>query len=237
MQLISLFLKRLAQDIGETTNVTYWKEKIKDKYGLTALIGPGVHGAHWILREIYSILSPVPEKLVRDCGFKYIILRDLGLSKSFYPNHGYFMAQNHSITLNADIFYHPDQPDDFFDHHGYFLSRASQTIYHEAGHGFDAQHGDLSEKDAWMKLSGWSKEPGPGLKRLIINEPGAPKVVGEYYFDPKSEYHGGGFTRFYGKRNPWDDLADCFSMYIGGLKENVPATKRAYLDNLLKKYY
>jgi hypothetical protein len=56
-------------------------------------------------------------------------------------------------------------------------------------------------------------------------------MVGEWYYDPKA-----GFTRFYAKRNPWDDWADSFSFYVGGLKK-LPDNKTEYFDKLLKKYY
>jgi hypothetical protein len=72
------------------------------------------------------------------------------------------------------------------------------------------------------------------LKRLFIKgQGGVPDVIGEMYFDPRIAE----FTRFYAKRNSWDDFADSGAYYLGGLKEKVPATKRKYFDNLLKKYY
>lgn len=83
-----------------------------------------------------------------------------------------------------------------------------------------------------MELSGWSKEPVPGLQRLSIKEPGTPEVIGEMYFDP-----GAGFTRFYAKRNPWDDFADSFAFYVAGMKSKVPGNKKEYFDKLLKQYY
>jgi hypothetical protein len=137
--------------------------------------------------------------------------------------------------LNTDIFIHPDQPEDFIDDKGYFLTRAEETLYHEMGHALDSALGDISLQPAWVSLSGWSKEPKPGLERLHIKDKGAPEVIGEYYYDPK--YKANGFTRFYAMRNPYDDFADSFSFYISGMKNKVPATKAKYLDNLLKKHY
>ena len=154
----------------------------------------------------------------------------MGPNKPYYPNHGYYI--HHTVTLNNNIFYHPDVMEDFFDYHGYFIDRPTQTIYHEFAHGYDAFHHDLSKKEDWTKLSGWSPAPKNGLKRLIIKGDGIPDVLGEWFFHPKAE-----FTRFYAKRNPWDDWADSFSFYIGDLKSKVPAIKRKYFDDLLKKYY
>lgn len=232
MELITSYVKRLAADLSEDSSLSYWKNQLRNKYGLEAKIGEDIHDAGWILREICLILRPIPEALIRACELNTIELRsDMGENREFSPNHGWYV--NHSVTLNADIFYHPDQPDDFVDFRGYFLTRPQQTIYHEFSHALDEVLGHISEKGAWMKLSGWSIEPKPGFKRLIIDEPGTPKVVGEMYYDPQIAE----FTRFYGSRNPWDDFADATAFYIGNLKDKVPATKRAYLDNLLKKYY
>jgi hypothetical protein len=114
----------------------------------------------------------------------------------------------------------------------------------------------------WLELSGWSKEPDDGRSKLVlksastlqhrfsrvsdlartlskkagtakivIREQGSPELVGEWYYDPKE-----GFPRFYAKRNPWDDYADCFAFYVGGLKGFLPANKIAYFDKALKAY-
>jgi hypothetical protein len=154
----------------------------------------------------------------------------MGRSRFFSPNHGYFVGNQ--VALNADIFYHPDHPEDFSDGQGHFITRSAETLLHEIGHAFDSQFGDLSLKEDWMELSGWSKEPMPGHKRLIIREPGTPEVVGEMFYAPEAQ-----FTRFYASRNSYDDWADSFAFYVAGMKTKVPATKRAYFDRLLKKYY
>ena len=226
MEILSAYLRRISSDL------TYWADKLKDEYGLTVKLGQEILEASNILRQIYLILSTVPKDLVKDCGIKTLILRYLGENKEKFPNHGYYQASDQSITINSDIFVHPDQPDDFFDYKGYFIDRPTQTLLHEMGHAFEAVHGYLSLKPAWMSLSGWSKTYKPGLKRLLIKEPGTPDVLGEMFFDPTSL-----FTRFYGKRNPEDDFADCFSMFVGGLEDKVPPLKRKYFDTLLKKYY
>jgi hypothetical protein len=169
---------------------------------------------------------------VRDCGVGELYLSyKMGPNKPQYPNHGYFCPDDKSVTLNADIFENPDSPDDFYDDFGYFVSRPVQTVLHEWGHSLDDAKGELSLKDEWLKLSGWSESPKPGLKQLIIDEPGMPRVVGEWYYNPKAK-----FTRFYAKRNPWDDWADSFAFYFAKMKSKVPESKRNYFDSLLKKY-
>jgi len=216
--------------IASTSNI--WTQKIKDEFDI--LCRPREEGAPLdenLLRQTYHIFRPIPTQLIKDCGVKDLFFSNtMGPNRPYYPNHGFYI--NHTVTLNNDIFYHPDVMNDFFDHHGYFIDRPTQTIYHEFAHGYDVNNGDLSKKGEWTKLSGWSSEPLPGLKRLIIKGThGIPDVTGEMYFDPKAE-----FTRFYAKRNPWDDWADSFSFYIGGLVDKVPPTKREYLEKLLKKY-
>jgi hypothetical protein len=222
------------------SQAAYWADKIYDEYEIRTLPKePTIPLDDIIVRQIYYILEPIPRQLIIDCKVQnfYITYR-LGRSLPFTPNHGYFV--NSEITLNADIFYHPDDPDDFQDESGYRISRSAQTLYHELGHSFSASYdkmsGDLSEQESWLCLSGWSPIPKPGLKRLIIESPGQPPVIGEWFYNPQIAGIDG-FTRFYAKRNPEDDWADSFSFYIGNLRDKVPPTKRQYFDNLLKKYY
>jgi len=209
----------------------YWSSKIKDSFELDSVLGPGVTNGHLILREVFNILKPVPSSLVKDCGIKNLLIRgDLGPNKPYYPNHGYFVGD--LVALNADIFIHPDFPDDFIDHRGYFLTRPQQTLLHELGHGYDEYHNNLSLQNQWLKLSGWNENFRPGLKRLIINDERAPKVVGEWFYNPSAE-----FTRFYAKRNPWDDFADSFAFYISKICDKVPVTKSGYFDEILRDFY
>jgi hypothetical protein len=246
MVLISSSLKKLSfelykgrcidvkcADVIYPVDTSYWAQKIQSKFGLPFQSNPDIKDFSWILREIYLTLEPIPPDLIKACGVSGLILRnDMGPNKEFYPNHGYYRESNKTVTLNSDIFVHPDQPDDFFDPNGYHLTRAQQTIYHEFGHGFDANFGEISLQPAWMVLSGWSKEFKPGLEKLHIKEKGAPEVTGEYYYNPKAH-----FTRFYARRNPYDDFADSFSFYIAGLKDKVPPNKAEYFAKLLKKFY
>lgn len=226
--------KSIASYIRKTVlqpKADFWASKIRDDYDMDSELGPGVHDGHIILREVFNILKPVPPNLIKDCGIKNLLIRaDMGPNKSYYPNHGYFVGNQ--VALNADIFHHPDLPDDFFDHRGYFLTRPQQTLLHELGHGYDEFHSNLSLQNPWLKLSGWSENFKPGLKRLVINDERAPRVVGEWFYDPSAK-----FTRFYAKRNPWDDLADSFAFFIGNVKDKVPCEKSGYFELNLKKFY
>ena len=228
MKTIAASMRKLANE----STISYYSDILKDKYGLEVKFGPKVIKGHTILREIVEIFDPLPPKLVKDCGIKYLIIRnDMGPNKPYYPNHGYFIGNQ--VALNADIFYNPDLPDDFFDHHGYFVTRPQQTLIHEFGHGFDQHHSNLSLQPKWLTLSKWSEKFQPGLKRLIIDEKKAPKkIVGEWFYSPDA-----GFTRFYAKRNPWDDWADSFAFYAANLKDKVPTNKTDYFNDMLKSYY
>lgn len=223
---------RTAGTIAGASAAEYWSAQLKDRFGLSVNADAGCQDSHLLYRQLYHILLPIPTALVRHCGIDDVLFRsDMGPNKPYFPNHGYYSCNSRLVAMNADCFWHPDQPDDFFDYRGYFLSRAQQTVVHEFGHGYDAHQGDLSVMPSWTSLSGWSEEPKSGLVRIKIQDPGAPEVIGEWYYNPKAE-----FTRFYGKRNPWDDWADCFSFYMAGVKDKVPATKRRYFDALLGGY-
>jgi hypothetical protein len=226
METFASFLRKIA-------NNTFWQDKIQEKYSIVC--APKETGGSLdpiILRQTYLILSRMPVKLVKDCGVTQLLFSStMGPNKSYYPNHGYFYPGDKSVTMNVNVYYHPDIMDDFFDHHGYFVNRIFQTLVHEMFHGYDAVHNDLSLKPEWLKLSGWSPVPRLGLKRMVINEPGMPAKIGEWYYDPSAE-----FTRFYARMNPWDDWADSACYKVSGL-DKLPANKNAYFDKLLKKYY
>lgn len=225
MRGISKLIRKVAFDV-EYSQAAHWKDRIKSDFGLDTDTND-----YLILRQIYRILKILPLSLIKACGINRLNIRsDMGPNKPYYPNHGYFV--NNEVTLNADIFHHPDIPDDFIDHRGYFLNRPEQTLYHEFAHGFDEYNGTLSLKDDWLGLSGWSEKPKKGLKRLVIREKDMPEIIGEWYYDPKAE-----FTRFYGRNNPWDDWADSFAFYVGGMRLIVPSLKRKYFNEILKKYY
>lgn len=211
----------------DDSSTLHWANKIKEDFGLRCLITKNLPMPHIVLRQAHQILSKMGSPLVRACGIKKLAIRgDMGPNKPYYPNHGYF--HDETVAINADTFYNPDFPDDFYDHRGYFTTRPEQTLIHEFGHGYDEHNGMLSLKPDWLKLSGWSETPKPGLKRLVIKEPGTPEVIGEMFFDPKA-----GFTRFYAKRNSWDDFADCFSFFVAGLRDKLPQNKNMYMKKHL----
>lgn len=227
LKLITSYIKNLALE-------SYWEERFKETYGI--IIDTNNGRDPLILRETYQILSLMPIDLVKACGVTKLSFRDdMGPNEKYTPNHGYYLHADRSVTMNTDIYYHPDKVDDFYDHTGYFLSRPIQTLLHEFGHAADQNligKGELSLKSDWLKLSGWSEEPKPGLKKLIIDVPGSPKIIGDWFYSPESK-----FTRFYGKRSPWEDWADCWAYYIGMIRDKLPKNKIEYFDNLLKKYF
>lgn len=226
-------MQTFASIIRKIADNSLWQDKIQEKYGIScASKEPRGVLDPIILRQTYLNLSKMPVELVKDCGVsKFFYSNNMGESRPFYPNHGYFYPGDKSVTMNVDVYYHPDVMEDFFDHNGYFVDRIFQTLVHEMLHGYDAAHGELSLKPEWLKLSGWSPVSRPGLKRMVINEPGMPAKIGEWYYDPSA-----GFTRFYARMNPWDDWADSGAFKLSGL-DKLPANKNAYFDKLLKKYY
>lgn len=184
------------------------------------------------LRVLWDSLKRLPSSLVRSCGINKLMFKDMGPSRKYYPNHGVY--SNGTLTLNERIL---DDPTMEFDpESGETLNKFDQTLYHELGHGWDEKHArgniELSERPDWLELSGWSKEPADGLRKLVIEERGAPKMEGEWWYRPDA-----GFTRFYARRNPGDDWADSFSYYVGGLKSFLPEGKIKYFDDKLGRYF
>jgi len=219
-------LRRIAVDLEEYSRKSDLFSAIKEIYDIDV----DKKANPECIQALYGSLQRLNPEVVKMCGIKSLSFEDLGPSKEYYPNHGKYI--NNTLVLNDQLLKDPNiivDPDN-----GSILNKLDQTLYHELGHGWDevqGEKGDLSLMNDWLELSGWSKYPKPGHKRIHIKEKGSPEVVGEYYYSPYAK-----FTRFYAKRNPWDDWADSFSYYVGGAKSYLPKNKIAYFDKLLKKY-
>ena len=230
---ISLNLRKTSDTLVRAVDVKHWDNLLKERFGLNILPDSRVISPHILYRQIWFALSSIPAALIKDCQVTKVLLKsDMGPNKPYYPNHGYYDPTCKEIGLNINCFTEPDHPKDFVDQNGYEIGRGAQTLTHEFGHALDHCRGDLSLEHSWLILSGWSENSRPGLKKLIIDEPNVPKIVGEWFYHPKAE-----FTRFYGKRNPYDDFADCFSFYVLGMKNKIPKNKRTYFNKLLAFYY
>jgi len=220
-------LRRLASELNEAADRILTLKGIKEAYGIS--VDP--HVAYEYIQAADESLRRLPQQLVKDCGITVLGFQDLGPSKEFYPNHGKYM--DGALLLNERLLEDPFLDVDMDS--GQALNKLDQTLFHELGHGWDEAQGngkELCREKDWLDLSGWSSDARPGLKRVVIKEPGMPEMKGEYYYSPEAQ-----FVRFYGKRNPWDDWADSFAYYVGGLKSFLPENKRAYFDEKLGCYY
>jgi hypothetical protein len=228
LRIITSHVRAIAAKISEKAENDDLYKTIKDEYNVTVLPGNKIEN----VRKLYETLKKLPTQLVKDCKILTMNFEDLGPSKKYYPNHGKYCKG--VLTLNERIL--DDTTMDVDTKSGKKISKLEHTYFHELGHGFDEKKHEkdkwLSLKDDWLKLSGWSETPKPGYKRLVIREEGAPELKGEWYYAPWAK-----FSRFYGKRCPWDDFADSFSYMVGGLKNYLPENKRKYFDDLLKDYY
>jgi hypothetical protein len=219
-------LRRIAADLEEHSRNSDLFSGIKEIYDINV----DRKAIPECIQALYSSLQRLSPEVVKMCGIKSISFDDLGPSKEYYPNHGKYV--NNTLILNDQLLKDPLLIID--SDNGSIINKFDQTLYHELGHGWDEAQGeesDLSLKNDWQELSGWSKYPKPGLKRIHIKENGTPEVVGDYYYSPYAR-----FTRFYAKRSPWEDWADSFSYYIGGAKSYLPKDKIEYFDKLLKKH-
>jgi len=220
-------LRKLAKKLYSKVEDDYLLRSIYEDYGIVVV--PTVSSGD--IESLQDSLSRLPKDLVRDCGLKKLEFKDLGPSKKYYPNHGRY--EGDLLILSEHLFKDPFLEVDFKS--GNSLNKLDQILFHELGHGWDEEKGsnkELSLEPEWLELSGWSEKPIKGHKRLIIREKGCPEMVGEYYYAPDAK-----FCRYYGKRNPWDDWADSFAYYVGGLKGTVPEGKREYFDEKLERYY
>lgn len=224
---ISGILRRFAQAMLDRP-IARDVDGIESMYGI--VLAPDTDAG--IVHTLGNSLSRLDPVLVRDCGIRSMAFNDMGPSMKYYPNHGVY--SNGTLTLNSRILDDKDTLE-FDPNSGELLNKFDQTLFHELGHGWDEKHGEngmeLSLAPDWLGLSGWSKEPMEGLKKLVIEEKGAPRLEGEWWYSPDA-----GFTRFYAKRNPLDDWADSFSYYVGGLKSFLPEEKVNYFDDKLLKY-
>ncbi len=221
-------LSRIAKAMSEYSAKTDKLMELRDRYALDVTNESDFE----YVDVVYGSIQRLPPKLVKDCKISKMAFEDLGPSKEYYPNHGKYSSDG-TLILNFHIIDHPLLIID--PKSGSHLNKFDQTFYHELGHGWDHVNGvkrDLSEEEEWLSLSGWSKDPKPKLHRITIKEPGEKDLVGEFYFDSKA-----GFTRFYAKRNPWDDWADSFSYYVADMKSFLPANKIAYFDEKLAIYF
>lgn len=224
--LISHYIHVLGGTLRTASEDSSDRRELLQKYGL--LVGDNASPDQ--VSAVRQSLNELPHKLAVDCGIHSLDFEDMGPSMDFYPNHGKYIGG--TLVLNKRII---DDPKTEKDNEGNELSKFDLILYHEMGHGFDeakAKRDMLCIEPEWLELSGWSKEPKDGLNQMIIRQPGKPTLKDPWFYDPKA-----GFPRYYGKRNPWDDWADAFSFYVGGLKSRLPKNKRAYFDKLLGSYY
>lgn len=208
----------------------YTPEGIRQNYGIT--VRPG--SDHKLVSRLASSLDKLPAQLIKDCGISDLGFEDLGESKEYFPNHGYYTGE--TLVLNSRLV---DDPIIFAEKEGdEGLDRFDHTLFHELGHGWDVvkgsggDQGALSYKPEWLDLSGWKEKPEDGLVRIVINDKGSEERIGEWCYDPESK-----FVRFYARTNPWDDFADTFAFYVADQEGFIPDSKFKYFKDRLDRYY
>lgn len=163
MNTLSLNIRKMAYDLGQKAEIAHWGDLIKKTFGLVPVYDKGVHDLQWLLREIYDILKPVPVDLVKACNLKYLVLKsDMGPNRRYSPNHGFFVGNQ--VALNADIFYHPDQPDDFSDGQVILSQDPPRHFFMKSGMLLiSAMVTCLCRRIGWNSQAG-AKNPYPGFR-------------------------------------------------------------------------
>lgn len=223
---IHSFLKKVSTNLSSITQKEAARTSLMQKYGV--LVGESATPDQ--ISAVRESLSSIPHKLALDCGIHSLDFDDLGPSMRYYPNHGKYSGG--TLILNSRIL---DDPKVESDDLGNSINKFNLILYHELGHGFDEKNAKgemLCLEPNWLNLSGWSEKPNRNLRRMIIRQRGKPELADLWFYDPMS-----GFPRYYGKRNPWDDWADCFAFYVGGVKGRLPDNKLKYFDSILGGYY
>ena len=224
-------LRRIAAELEGWSSNRDAASALRDIYGIQLVENTDPEYLGILLNSIKRL----PTRLVSDCLISRLGFEDMGESKEYYPNHGKYIDGG-TLILNDRLL--DDSSIDICEK-GNKLNKFDQTLYHELGHGWDAEQGksrglekDLSLTNEWLDLSGWSPTPIPGHMRMTIREKGMPELKDDWYYSPEA-----GFTRFYAKRNPWDDWADSFAYYVSDLKSFLPENKIQYFDKELSKYF
>lgn len=180
-----------------------------------------------LVSRVARSIGMLPEPLVIDCGIKNMGFEDLGPSREYYPNHGYYV--DNRLVLNSQLI---DDSTLYRDSQGKELEAFDHILFHELGHGWDDKQGELSLSPEWLSLSGWSETPEKGKAQIIIKDKEEGKTkAGEWYYDPDAK-----FVRYYARTNPWDDFADTFAFKVAGLEEFIPEEKNKYFEEKLKGY-
>ena len=175
------------------------------------------------LKQLAYALDVMGPDLLGVCGVDLVRFEDMGPSREYYPNHGYYTDGGHSVTLNSQLV---RDTYTYQDADSKLMSKFQQTLWHVLGHAFDDRMGMLSSQEEWQSLSGWTERPekGSGWESIEIAEPGTKAVRYGWWHAPESK-----FTRFYARSNPWDDFADSFAYYVGGMHGFLPENKIQFM--------
>lgn len=180
---------------------------------------------------IFEAISKVSKKIIK--GLIKIIDFDpsLGTPKDIFPNHGRWEDNFKTMFLNRKVI---DLDKD----------EANHLIIHEIGHAYDHKLGEISKTKEWLELSGWTENP-PALnikqksdphfvkhgafERLKIQDDNLYSISNWWFLK------GTGFVRWYAKRNPSEDFAECFSFYVLKEKDKFEdcMDKYEYIEKIL----
>jgi len=176
--------------------------------------------------RIEKILAKVPKNIVAGTFSKIAMDADMGDGEK-YRAYGRYDSKTKIMMISPKAF----KTNQEFDDGKNKMSKLEHVISHEIAHYIDLNHG-ISEDPEWLKLSGWSQKPETDEHvMMVIPQEGKDNLKSGWYYNKNSD-----FPRWYGKRSPRDDFAECFAFYVGGLYDRFKdKNKLNYIKNKMNK--
>jgi len=183
----------------------------------------------------FKNFSEVQEKQIEEIlgnykNFFSLIDLDVSLNNedTSFKVFGKYNTKTRVLKLNPKVFTAKD-----FESNKNKMSMLQYVIFHEIAHNKWKQLTE-EEKQGWYEISNWQLNPTikEGFVNLAIPQ-GNKKVISNWYYDQNAE---GSFPRWYSRRNPKDDFADCWVFVKEGLDDRLEGNIGKQKIKFVKRY-